>query len=189
MEGDKVEFRLLDATERETVYIPIATFVTSEGRYKTITTSQAIKDYTLKKYGEDRYYYSDTDSIHANISNEDLEELKDIIEVDDYKLGFWAVEVDKFTRAKYLRQKCYIEEIDGKIHVTVAGLPKTLAPLINFDNFTEGFTTNDMTLEQMKELATANGATKEEIENLRHKLTYTYCKGGVVLTDTDFTIK
>lgn len=171
------------------MYIPVASFVTSNGRYKTITTSQAIRDFTIRKYGEDRYYYSDTDSIHANLSKEDLEELKDIIEIDDYKLGFWAVEVEEFTRAKYIRQKCYIEEIDGKIHVTVAGLPKYLAPLVNFDNFKVGFTTEGLTQEDMIKLAKENGATEEEIEGLHHKLTYTYCKGGVVLTDTDFTIK
>ena len=174
--------------ERETLYVPVASFITALGRYKTITTSQVIKDYTLKKYGEDRYYYSDSDSIHANLSDEDLEELKDVVMIDDRAIGYWALEA-VYQRCCYLRQKCYIEEIDGKVHVTVAGLPKYLAPIINFDNFKKGFTTKGLTLEDMKEMAKRNGASDEEIEELHHKLTYKYVKGGVVLTDTDFTIK
>ena len=183
-----MRYKLLDPEERDTMYIPVASFVTSNGRYKTITTSQAIRDFTLKKYGEDRYFYSDTDSIHANLSPEDIEELNGLVEIDDFKLGYWSKEAE-FTKAKYIRQKCYIEEIDGKINATIAGLPKYLAPLVNFDNFKVGFTTEGLTKEDMNELARKNGATDEEIEALHHKLTYTYCKGGVVLTDTDFTIK
>ena len=41
----------------------------------------------------------------------------------------------------------------------------------------------------MIKLAEENGASKEEIESLHHKLTYKYVRGGVILADTDFTIK
>ena len=183
-----IKFRLLPPETRETVYIPVAAFITAYGRERTIRTSQTIKDYTLKKYGEDRYYYSDTDSIHASLTDEDLEELKDIIKIDDYKLGYWAKEAE-FDRAIYIRQKCYIEEINGKLNVTVAGLPKYLAPLITFDNFKKGFTTEGLTRNEMVAIASGNGATPEEIEKLHHKLRYKYVKGGVILADTDFTIK
>ena len=183
-----VQFTLLPKEQREPLYIPAGAFITAYGRRRTITTSQYIKDYTLKKYGEDRYYYSDTDSIHAGLTDQDLEELKDIIKIDDFKLGYWAKEAE-FTRAYYIRQKCYIEEINGKVNVTVAGLPKYLAPLVNFENFKKGFTTEGMTLDDMIRLAKKNGATDEEIEKIQHKLTYKYVKGGVILADTDFTIK
>jgi hypothetical protein len=46
--------------ERDPVYLPIASFITSYARRKTITTSQKIKDYTMEKYGVDYYIYSDT---------------------------------------------------------------------------------------------------------------------------------
>jgi hypothetical protein len=184
----KLRFVTEDVEDRETCYVACAAYVTAYGRKRTIETSQIIKDYTKKKYGEDRYFYSDTDSIHANLSDEDLEELKDIIKVDDYKLGYWAKEAE-FQRAIYIRQKCYVEEINGKLDVTVAGLPKYLAPLITFENFKRGFTTEGLTLEQMIALASKNGATPEEIKKLHPKLTYKYVKGGVILADTDFTIK
>lgn len=186
-EGE-VKFVIGNEDERETLYVPVASFITAYGRNKTIRTSQAIRDFTLKKYGEDRYFYSDTDSIHANLSEEDLEELKDIIQIDDYKLGYWAKEAE-FDRAIYIRQKCYVEEINGKLEVTVAGLPKYLAPLITFENFKRGFTTEGLTLKQMLDLASKNGATEEELKKLHPKLTYKYVKGGVILEDTDFTIK
>jgi hypothetical protein len=137
----------------------------------------------------DKYYYSDTDSIHSGLTSEDLEELKDILDIDDFRLGAWAVEVPEFTRAIYIRQKCYIEEIDGEVSVTVAGLPKYLAPLLNMNNFKRGFTTKGKLLPDLVEMAKANGATEDEIEKIHHKLTYKYVKGGVILSDTDFTIK
>ena len=188
LHNGELGFVLSEKEERETLYVAAGSFITSYGRNRTIRTSQYIKDYTLKKYGEDRYYYSDTDSIHAGITDEDLEELKDIIKVDDFKLGCWAKE-GEFDRALFIRQKCYIEEINGKVNVTVAGLPKYLAPLITFDNFRRGFTTEGMTLNDMIKAARKNGATEEEIEKIQHKLTYKYVKGGVILADTDFTIK
>lgn len=181
----------LEPEKRKPIYIPVAAFVTAYGRDKTIRTSQAIRDFSEKKYGEDRYYYSDTDSIHAGITVDDLEELKKEydLDIDDFELGAWAVEVPKFTRAIYIRQKCYIEEIDGDVSVTVAGLPKYLAPIINFDNFRRGFSTGEMSFNDMRELAIKNGAGEDEVENLHAKFTYKYVKGGVILADTDFTIK
>lgn len=183
-----VKFTVLPEETRQTCYIPVACFVTSFGRSKTILSSQAIRDYTIEKYGEDRYCYSDTDSIHANITDEDLDELKDIIQIDDYALGFWSCEAH-WERGLFIRQKCYVEQVDGKVHATIAGMPKYLEPLISFDNFKRGFSTTRMSYADMVELATKNGASIEEIKKLHHKLTYKYVKGGVILADTDFTIK
>lgn len=183
-----VRFALLPEEEREPVYIPVACFITSYGRCDTIRTSQKIRDYSLAKYGKDAYLYSDTDSIHATLTDEDLEELKDVIFLDDYALGAWAKE-SEFDRAIFIRQKCYVEEEKGKLNVTVAGLPKYLTPLITFDNFKKGFTTEGLTLNEMIDLASKNGATEEQIKKLHPKLTYKYVKGGVILADTDFTIK
>jgi hypothetical protein len=70
----------------------------------------------------------------------------------------------------------------------VAGLPKYMAPIVNFDNFRRGFSTAGMTHENLVELAKQNGATEEEIEKLHHKTDFLYVKGGVILADTDFTI-
>lgn len=168
LEEGVVKYKMYPMETREPIYIPVASFITSYARFKTITTSQTIKEYSINKYGKDLYVYSDTDSIHCLFKDDS--ELKDIIEIDDYKLGAWKLE-STFKRGKYIRQKCYIElGFDEKLNVTVAGLPKKLGNIINFNNFNKGFTTENM-----------------QIEN--KKLTYKHVKGGVVLVDTDFTIK
>lgn len=168
-----VKYGMYPKEIRESIYIPVASFITSYARRKTITTSQSIKDYTTNKYGIDYYIYSDTDSIH--LLNIDENELSSFVDIDDYKLGAWKLE-SKFKRGKYLRQKCYIElGYDDRLNVTVAGLPKKLSPLVNFDNFNIGFTTENI-----------NG---EKIKQTGKKLTFKHVKGGVLLVDTDFTIK
>jgi len=168
LEDGVVKYKMYPMETREPIYIPIASFITSYARFKTITTSQKIKEYSINKYGKDFYVYSDTDSIHCLFDSD--EELKDFIEIDDYKLGAWKLE-SKFCKGKYIRQKCYIElGYDEKLNVTVAGLPKKLGNIITFDNFEKGFTT-------------------ENVKTDNKKLTYKHVKGGVVLVETDFTIK
>ena len=171
----KVEFRDSEEEEKAGVYLPVATFITAYARKYTIETSQKIRDFSTSECGKDAYLYSDTDSIHANFSTDDVEKLKTIINIDDFELGAWKLE-SKFKRAKFIRQKCYIEEdYDGIINVTIAGLPKKLGHLINFDNFKIGFSTEDF--------------SDEEIGKAGRKLTYKKVDGGVVLVDTDFTLK
>ena len=163
-----VKYKLYNTEIRDSIYIPVASFITSYARLKTISTSQTIKDYSKEKYNKDLYVYSDTDSIHC-LFNEN-EDLSKVLDIDEYRLGAWKLE-SKFKKGKYLRQKCYIElGFDDKMNVTVAGLPKKLSDLVNFDNFKIGFTT-------------------ENIETKNKKLTYKHVKGGVMLVDTDFTIK
>ena len=168
-EDGVVKYYITPLQIRKSLYLPIATFVTSYARRKTILTSQAIKDYTIKNYNEDYYIYSDTDSIHLKYLPEEI--LKEFVDIDDYRLGAWKME-STFTRGKYLRQKCYIEEnYDDGLNVTVAGLPKKLGKYITFENFENGLTLL---------------ADDKEID---HKLTFKHVKGGVLLVDTDFTIK
>lgn len=165
----EVSYYLGDKEEGKGLYIPIGSFITSYAREKTIRTSQAIRDYTLKKYGEDYYIYSDTDSIHMRALPE--EELKQFIDIDDYILGYWKLE-SRFKKGRFIRQKCYIEQdYEDKINVTIAGLPKRLGKYINFDNFKVGFSL----------LASDT--------SIDHKLTYKHVEGGVMLVETDFTIK
>lgn len=108
------------------------------------------------------------DSIHM-ISLPD-EELKKFVDIDDYELGKWKIE-SHAKRGKFIRQKCYIEEDEEGVHATIAGLPKQLGKYINFENFKEGFSIKAEDLEK------------------EHKLSYKKVKGGVLLVDTDFTIK
>lgn len=159
-EDDVVHYELSEEEQKEGLYLPIASFITAYAREKTIRTSQAIKTYSLEKYGQDMYIYSDTDSIHTMLP---IEELKAFCDIDDVRLGAWKNE-GFAKRAKFIRQKSYIEEIDGNIEITCAGMPKTCYKFVTWDNFKTGFTCGG-------------------------KLTFKHIKGGVKLVETEFTIK
>lgn len=160
LEGDIVKYKLGEKTTKDGVYLPMGAFITAYARDKTIRTSQSIKDYSSKKYGIDMYCYSDTDSIHTILP---IEELKQFCEIDDVELGKWKHE-SHFERAKFIRQKTYLEEIDGEIQITCAGLPQRCYDQVTWDNFKEGMKVDG-------------------------KLTFTHVKGGVILKETEFTIK
>ena len=53
-------FKLSEEEKVKGVYLPIGIWTTAYGRNKTIRTSQAIRDYSMEKYGIDYYIYSDT---------------------------------------------------------------------------------------------------------------------------------
>lgn len=166
IEDDIVRYEMGEEETKEGLYIPIGSFITAYAREKTIRTSQAIKEYSINKYGKDLYCYSDTDSIHTLLPEE---ELKKFCDIDDVKLGFWKLE-SKFRKAKFIRQKCYLEDIQDEktgeyeIKITCAGMPKSCYKYVEWENFKTGFTCGG-------------------------KLVYKSVKGGVKLVETEFTIK
>lgn len=139
LDNDIVKYYFSDKQEKKGLYIPIGSFITAYAREKTIRTSQKIKDYSLLKYEKDLYCYSDTDSIHCLLSEKELKNIG--IDIDDIKLGSWKIE-NTFEKAKFIRQKCYLEQIDNTLNITCAGMPKTCYKNVTFDNFKIGFTTN-----------------------------------------------
>lgn len=174
MDG-KVMYVTGEDEAKKGVYLPMACFITAYARKYTIQTSQMIREWSKKYKGFDAWCYADTDSAHILLDADDLKELGKFIEIDDYKLGAWKHE-STFVKAKFIRQKCYIEQDEsGEINVTIAGFPKKLAHLVNFDNFKIGFTTE--------------GLSDDQIGPAGRKLRYKHVDGGVVLVDTDFTLK
>lgn len=148
-ENGEVKYRLSEEEERTMMYVPIGAAITAYARAKTIRSAQA---------NYDRFIYADTDSLHLKGT-----EVPDNIEIDNVKLGAWKHE-STFTRAKFIRAKSYIEEIDGKLKVTCAGLPENCHKLVTWDNF---------------ELGT------EYFGKLQQKKV----KGGIVLQETTFKLK
>ena len=154
-----IHYQISELRQKDGIYLPVGAFTTSYAREKTIRTAQAITDYSIQKYGKDLFCYSDTDSIHCLLP---VEELTQFCEIDDVKLGAWKHE-SSFERAKFVRQKCYVEMFDGEMNITCAGMPKTCYKNVTWDNFKVGLT-------------------------VPGKLTFSHIKGGVLLIDTDFTI-
>ena len=160
LEDDIVKYKLSEKTRKDGIYLPMGAFITAYARDKTIRTSQAIKTYSLEKYGKDLYCYSDTDSIHTLLP---IDELSKFCEIDDVKLGAWKHE-SHFTKARFVRQKTYIEEIDGKMNITCAGLPKRCYDQVEWNNFKVGLKVDG-------------------------KLRFKHVKGGINLVEEEFTIK
>lgn len=144
-----VKYEISLPETREPIYIPMASFITAYARKKTIESAQKLYD---------RFIYADTDSLHL-LGNE----IPNEIEISDTKLGAWKLE-GKFTKAKFLRQKCYVEEIDNKLNVTCAGMPEACHKYVTFDNFKFG-------------------------NKFAGKLQQKRVKGGIILLDIDFTLK
>jgi hypothetical protein len=165
-------FRMGEEEFKDPVYTPMGVFITSWARWTTITTAQKCFD---------RILYCDTDSIHL-VGAEIPEAIADIVDPD--KLGYWKHE-GTFTRAKFIRQKTYIEQYGGhygwlkfrrkwkgrgiklwclRPDVKCAGMPEKIKEYVSFNNFEVGFTSYG-------------------------KLLPKHVDGGVVLVDTEFTIK
>lgn len=146
-----VKWKLGEKEMRDPIYIPMGVFITAWARHKTISTAQLCFD---------RFIYADTDSLHL-VGTDIPKAIEHII--DDKELGYWAHE-STFTRARFIRQKTYIEEIDGKIDVKCAGMPDTIKSRVTWDNFHKGFKSGG-------------------------KLLPKRVKGGIILKDTEFTLK
>ena len=189
-EDGMISYKLSDIEMVDGLYLPIGIFITAYARNKTIRTSQAIKSYSIEKYGKDMYCYSDTDSVHTLLP---IEELSKFCEIDDVKLGAWKHE-SHFTKARFIRQKCYLEDIrenlsfkkikclkhkhknkliylknkrflyQGIVKITCAGMPQSCYKFVEWEKFKTGFTCPG-------------------------KLIFKRVKGGVKLIETEFTIK
>lgn len=144
-----IKYKLGEKETREPIYIPVGTFITAWARYKTISSAQKVYD---------RFIYADTDSLHLVGT-----EIPDMLEIDPVKLGTWKHE-STFERARFLRQKSYIEEIDGVLNITCAGMPERCYQYVTWDNFHTGM-------------------------NYAGKLGMTHVNGGIVLKDIPFSIK
>lgn len=164
-----VKYSDSDPKERKGIYIALASYVTAYGRQQTINAAQSIVDDYRAGRSDIQFLYSDTDSLH--ILSPDGE-LPSGLDIDDSRLGAWKIET-RFKKARYLRQKCYIQETaeetfnldsDYYLKVVVAGMPSNCSEQVNFKNFKIGATYTDKKQPQI-------------------------VPGGVILNSIDFTIK
>ena len=168
-EDDIVHFYDGDLEHREGIYIAMASFITSYARRKTITSAQVIMDNYNSGKSKIQFIYADTDSLHCLSHGH---EIPTGLDISPTKLGAWKYE-SKFNKARFLRQKCYIEnsteDIDNpdpeyELKVTVSGMPSRCHKYVDFNNFKIG--------------ATYGG-----------KIQPKRVKGGVILADIEFSIK
>lgn len=134
-------------------YIPIATFCTSYARDIIIRGAQSCGD---------RFIYADTDSLHIK----GMEPVPGL-DVDNNRLAAFKLE-STFKRAKFIRQKTYLEvfDTDGgeSINIKCAGMPDRIKERLTEAEFYEG---------------------AEYSGNLKAKTV----PGGVILADVTYKIK
>lgn len=144
---EKLRFKLGEVEQRDSIYVPVVSFITSYGRDKALRSAQ-------KNY--DRFIYMDTDSLHLAGT-----ELPDNLDIDSTRLGWWDLE-KTWVRGYFIRAKTYIEEesvsretmesmvqeekaepwqfydVDGDLrilNITCAGMPKNCYRHVTYENF------------------------------------------------------
>lgn len=148
-ENNEIKFKPPIKENSKCVYLPVGIFVTSWARDYTIRAAQA--NYS-------RFCYADTDSLHL-IGTEPPQNLR----IHNADLGAWKIE-KHFKRARFVKQKTYIEETEKGLEITCAGMPSRCYQYVTFDNFKKG-------------------------NKFQGKLRRKRCKGGVVLLDSTHEIK
>lgn len=150
-----LSFGMIEAHNKKVVNIAIGAAITAKARFYQITNIQK---------NLSRFCYSDTDSLHCVGSPSDF-----VGRIDDKEYGAYKIETE-WKRAKFLRQKTYIEELnDGYLNICAAGMTPEQKEIFR----------NEHAFEDFKRGLTIKGG----------KLKPKAVEGGVILEEVDFTIK
>lgn len=161
-----VDYKDEPLKKAEGVYLPMAAFITSYSRERIVTAFQKLKNDYLSGKSKIIPVYTDTDSLHCLSDDFSLPEG---IDINATEIGKFKVE-GYFKKAKFLRQKCYMEEFrkpgdtEYKNKITVSGMPESCYEEVTFENFKIGTTYHG----------------KRQAERV---------PGGVIHSHVDFTIK
>ena len=161
-----VEWKEGEHEERDPVYLPVGEFCTAWARDTLIRAILVNRD---------RFIYCDTDSMHLRGTWEPSG-----IRLHDTDLCAWKVE-GEFWRARHLRPKCYIWDLNHEISVTCAGMPENIKRHCTFENFHFGFNN----LEQVETDAGTIVRVRQGWGKLRPKAV----PGGVVLVESPYELK
>ena len=194
---DSLHYKVQIEMDKDPVFIACGSAITSYSRNFTIRAAQA------NYHGADNagFKYADTDSIHCDLAPSEIQGIK----VHDNAFCCWKLEAC-WDEAKFIRQKTYVE------HVTHEDLELIEHPYYNLKCAGMPESCKDLFLASMGEKYKEKG--KEVIIKPKHKEKYkdflskkrtladfrigltvpsklipVNIKGGVVLTETDFTIR
>ncbi len=182
-------FQMVPEYNKKTVYIPAGAAVTSYARDFTIRAAQA------NYYGPDLpgFIYADTDSIHLDLPPEEIRNVR----LDANAFCCWKHETS-WDYALFVRQKTYLEHcIEQDEHpcdpfylIKCAGMPDRCKTL--FTSSLTGTIPKDLKLSKTEQEFIK---TKREVSDFKiglkvpGKLVPKQLPGGVLLVDTDFTMK
>ena len=190
-EDKSIGFMSIPSNDKEPVYIPCGSAITSYARNFTIRAAQ--KNY----YGADKrgFIYADTDSIHCDLLPEEIKGIR----VDPKEFCCWKLE-SCWDKAIFVRQKTYIEHVTHEdlepidkpyYNVKCAGMPDKCKQL--FVKSMEGITEEEREQYTEEELKFLD--TKRTIEDFTlgllvpDKLLPKRIRGGVVLQETTYQMR
>lgn len=201
-----VGFYEVDENDKKPGYIPVGSAITSYARNFTIRAAQ--QNY----YGKDKpgFIYADTDSIHCDLPPEQLKG----ITVHPSNFCCWKLE-SSWDIGWFVRQKTYIEHVVAEdlepienpyYNIKCAGMPKKCKDLFaeSFDNKVAEDIENGINPRNEEQALSDSKLTPEEIAFLSKTRTFKdfktgltvpgkliprRIKGGVLLVDTDFTMR
>lgn len=180
--------------KKQTCYIPVGSAITSYARNFTIRAAQQ-NYHGVNKRG---FIYADTDSIHCDISADELKGIK----VDSKNFCCWKLEA-YWDKAIFARQKSYIEHVIAKnqkylpyneqyYNIKCAGMSEECKKLLEWS--IDGI--KDMKeYEKLSDSKKAFVNKKRKLEDFKSglkiegKLVPKMIKGGVILVETEFTMR
>ena len=196
-EDNTVGFYDVDANDKQPGYIPIGSAITSYARNFTIRAAQ--KNF----HGADKpgFIYADTDSIHCDLKPEEVQG----ITVHPVNFCCWKLE-SSWDFGWFVRQKTYLEHVVAEdlepidspyYNIKCAGMPKKCKDLFekSFDpevaqRIADGKPDEKWTPEEIKFLSKTR--TFKDFKRgltIPGKLLPKRIEGGVLLVDTDFTMR
>lgn len=186
-EENIIKYDYIHAENKKAGYIAIGAAITSYARNEIIRTAQ--KNY---KY----FIYSDTDSMHLCI---DISKINGV-RLHETDFNAWACETE-WDSAIFVRQKTYIERIvikDGEklenpyYSITCAGMPQKCKDLLSFS--LAGKKPEEKEFLKLSEDEKNFLETKRKLTDFKTglkvpgKLLPKRIQGGIVLSDTEFTL-
>lgn len=195
-DGGVIGFKTVESHDKDTVYIPCGSAITSASRDFTIRTAQA------NYYGPDKdgFIYADTDSIHCNVSRETLNN----VNIHPSNFCCWKIE-SNWDEAIFVRQKTYIEHITHEdeemienpyYNIKCAGMPKRPKALLALSlSGVEEMEQEDKIIKAENEAERKFISVKRELTDFKvglkvpSKLRPKRIKGGVLLVDCDYNLR
>lgn len=205
-DDETIGFYEVDENDKKPGYIPVGSAITSYARNFTIRAAQ--QNY----YGKDKpgFIYADTDSIHCDLPPEKLKGIK----VHPSNFCCWKLE-SSWDLGWFVRQKTYIEHVVAEdlekiekpyYNIKCAGMPAKCKNLFaeSFDPKVAEDIENGVNPRDETQTLAESKLTPEEIQFLSKtrgikdfkrgltvpgKLLPRRIKGGVLLVDTEFTMR
>lgn len=191
-EDGSLGYKTITEHKKKPGYIAIGSAITSYARNFTIRAAQA------NYYGTDKrgFIYADTDSIHCDLSPEEIRGIK----IDDREFCCWKIE-SNWDIGFFARQKTYIEHItvkDGEkletpyYDIKCAGMPPRCKYLFNMSMSGTTPVESSVPLSEAEKEFVSKRRTIEDFKQglkVPGKLLPKNIKGGIILTETEYTFR